>query len=152
MKLSLVLAFAHHPKLLILDEPTSGLDPVVRDDLLDLFLEFVQDEEHAILISTHITSDLEKVADYVTFLHAGKLLLSKPKDELLWQYGILRCGEALFQKLESPEVLAWRKKDYSYDVLVPDREAILRKYPEAVIDQVTMDEILLLYVKGVQGK
>ena len=76
MKLSLVLAFAHHPKLLILDEPTSGLDPVVRDDLLDLFLEFVQDEEHAILISTHITSDLEKVADYVTFLHAGKLLLS----------------------------------------------------------------------------
>ena len=152
MKLSLVLAFAHHPKLLILDEPTSGLDPVVRDDLLDLFLEFVQDEEHAILISTHITSDLEKVADYVTFLHAGKLLLSKPKDELLWQYGILRCGEALFQKLESSEVLAWRKKDYSYDVLVPDREAILRKYPEAVIDQVTMDEILLLYVKGVQGK
>ena len=151
-KLSLVLAFAHHPKLLILDEPTSGLDPVVRDDLLDLFLEFVQDEEHAILISTHITSDLEKVADYVTFLHAGKLLLSKPKDELLWQYGILRCGEALFQKLKSPEVLAWRKKDYSYDVLVPDREAILRKYPEAVIDQVTMDEILLLYVKGVQGK
>lgn len=79
MKLSLVLAFAHHPKLLILDEPTSGLDPVVRDDLLDLFLEFVQDEEHAILISTHITSDLEKVADYVTFLHAGKLLLSKPQ-------------------------------------------------------------------------
>ena len=147
MKLSLVLAFAHHPKLLILDEPTSGLDPVVRDDLLDLFLEFVQDEEHAILISTHITSDLEKVADYVTFLHAGKLLLSKPKDELLWQYGILRCGEALFQKLESSEVLAWRKKDYSYDVLVPDREAILRKYPEAVIDQVTMDEILLLYVR-----
>ena len=92
-------------------------------------------------ISTHITSDLEKVADYVTFLHAGKLLLSKPKDELLWQYGILRCGEALFQKLESPEVLAWRKKDYSYDVLVPDREAILRKYPEAVIDQVTMDAV-----------
>ncbi len=141
-----------NPDIIILDEPTSGLDPVVRDDLLDLFLEFVQDEEHAILISTHITSDLEKVADYVTFLHAGKLLLSKPKDELLWQYGILRCGEALFQKLESPEVLAWRKKDYSYDVLVPDREAILRKYPEAVIDQVTMDEILLLYVKGVQGK
>ena len=134
--------------ILILDEPTSGLDPVVRDDLLDLFLEFVQDEEHAILISTHITSDLEKVADYVTFLHAGKLLLSKPKDELLWQYGILRCGEALFQKLESSEVLAWRKKDYSYDVLVPDREELLRRYPEAVVDRATMDEILLLYVKG----
>ena len=116
------------------------------------FLDFVRDEEHAILISSHITSDLEKIADYVTFLHAGKLLLTKPKDELLWKYGVLRCGEEQFQKLDGSEVLAWQKKDYSYDVLVPDREAILRKYPEAVIDQVTMDEILLLYVKGVQGK
>ena len=121
MKLSLVLAFAHRPKLLILDEPTSGLDPVVRDDLLDLFLDFVRDEEHAILISSHITSDLEKIADYVTFLHAGKLLLTKPKDELLWKYGVLRCGEEQFQKLDGSEVLAWQKKDYSYDVLVPDR-------------------------------
>ena len=152
MKLSLVLAFAHRPKLLILDEPTSGLDPVVRDDLLDLFLEFVRDEEHAILISSHITNDLEKAADYVTFLHAGEMLLSKPKDELLWQYGVLRCGEELFQKLDASEVLAWRKKDYSYDVLVPDREELLRKYPEAVVDRATMDEILLLYVKGAQKK
>lgn len=152
MKLSLVLAFAHRPKLLILDEPTSGLDPVVRDDLLDLFLDFVRDEEHAILISSHITSDLEKIADYVTFLHAGKLLLTKPKDELLWKYGVLRCGEEQFQKLDGSEVLAWQKKDYSYDVLVPDREELLRRYPEAVVDRATMDEILLLYVKGAQKK
>ena len=152
MKLSLVLAFAHRPKLLILDEPTSGLDLVVRDDLLDLFLDFVRDEEHAILISSHITSDLEKIADYVTFLHAGKLLLTKPKDELLWKYGVLRCGEEQFQKLDGSEVLAWQKKDYSYDVLVPDREELLRRYPEAVVDRATMDEILLLYVKGAQKK
>ena len=152
MTLSLVLAFAHRPKLLILDEPTSGLDPVVRDDLLDLFLDFVRDEEHAILISSHITSDLEKIADYVTFLHAGKLLLTKPKDELLWKYGVLRCGEEQFQKLDGSEVLAWQKKDYSYDVLVPDREELLRRYPEAVVDRATMDEILLLYVKGAQKK
>ena len=163
MKLSLVLAFAHRPKLLILDEPTGALDyqtgktilaldPVVRDDLLDLFLDFVRDEEHAILISSHITSDLEKIADYVTFLHAGKLLLTKPKDELLWKYGVLRCGEEQFQKLDGSEVLAWQKKDYSYDVLVPDREELLRRYPEAVVDRATMDEILLLYVKGAQKK
>ena len=88
----------------------------------------------------------EKIADYVTFLHAGKLLLTKPKDELLWKYGVLRCGEEQFQKLDGSEVLAWQKKDYSYDVLVPDREELLRRYPEAVVDRATMDEILLLYI------
>ena len=151
-RVSMARALISNPKLLFLDEPTSGLDPVVRDDLLDLFLDFVRDEEHAILISSHITSDLEKIADYVTFLHAGKLLLTKPKDELLWKYGVLRCGEEQFQKLDGSEVLAWQKKDYSYDVLVPDREELLRRYPEAVVDRATMDEILLLYVKGAQKK
>ena len=148
MKLSLVLAFAHRPKLLLLDEPTSGLDPVVRDDLLDLFLEFVQDEEHAILLSSHITTDLEKVADYITFLHGGKRLLSAPKDTLVYQYGILRCGEALFSALEQSDILAWRKKAYAYDVLVSDRSEMQRRYPDAVVDAATLDEILLLYVKG----
>jgi len=124
----------------------------IQSKILDLIKQIQQKMHLSVIYITHDLGVVAKVADYVTFLHAGKLLLSKPKDELLWQYGILRCGEALFQKLESSEVLAWRKKDYSYDVLVPDREAILRKYPEAVIDQVTMDEILLLYVKGVQGK
>lgn len=151
MKLSIVIAFSHHPKLLLLDEPTGGLDPVVRDDLLDLFLEFVQDEAHSILMSSHITTDLEKVADYVTFLHKGKVLLSKPKDELIYQYGILRCGTALFGKLDSSEMLAWRKRDYEWDVLVSDREAVQRKYRDAVVDRATMDEILLMYVKGTRS-
>lgn len=148
MKLSLAMAFAHHPKLLLLDEPTGGLDPVVRDDLLELFLDFVQDEDHAILLSSHITSDLEKAADYVTFLHEGKVLFSKPKDELIYQYGILRCGKELFETLEPSEMLAWRKKDYAYDVLVADREAVQRKYRDAVVDGATVDEIMVLYVKG----
>ena len=152
MKLSLAAALAHRPRLLVLDEATAGLDPVVRDEILDEFLAFISDEDHAILMSSHITSDLEKIADYVTFLHAGKLLLTKPKDELLWKYGVLRCGEEQFQKLDGSEVLAWQKKDYSYDVLVPDREELLRRYPEAVVDRATMDEILLLYVKGAQKK
>lgn len=148
MKLSLAIAFAHHPKLLLLDEPTGGLDPVVRDDLLELFLDFVQDEEHAILLSSHITSDLEKAADYVTFLHEGKVLFSKSKDELIYQYGILRCGKELFETLEPSEILAWRKKDYAYDVLVADRAAVQRKYRDAVVDAATVDEIMVLYVKG----
>ena len=89
-KLSIAVALSHHPKLLILDEATSGLDPVVREDILDVFWEFVQDERHSILMSSHITSDLEKIADYITFLHQGKLLFCKPKDELRYQYGVLR--------------------------------------------------------------
>ncbi len=89
MKLSIAVAFAHHPHLLILDEATSGLDPIVRDDILDMFLEFVQDEEHSILVSSHITSDLEKVADYIVFMHAGKIIFCMPKDELLEHYAII---------------------------------------------------------------
>lgn len=151
MKLSIITALSHHPKLLLLDEPTGGLDPVVRDDLLDLFLEFVQDEEHSILMSSHITTDLEKIADHVTFLHEGKVLLSKPKDELIYQYGILRCGKATFESIDTSEILAWRKKDYAYDVLVANRETAQRKYRDAVVDRATMDEILLMYVKGARA-
>lgn len=92
MKLAIAAALSHGAKLLLLDEATSGLDPVVRDDILDLFLEFVQEEDHAILVSSHITSDLEKVADYIVFLHQGRVVFCKPKDELRYRYGVLRCG------------------------------------------------------------
>lgn len=97
MKLCIAAALSHKPKLLILDEATSGLDPVMRDDILDVFLEFVQDEEHSILMSSHITTDLEKVADYIVFIHQGKVLFFKTKDELRYNYGIIRCGAALFE-------------------------------------------------------
>ena len=148
VKLCLAVALSHHAKLLILDEATSGLDPVMRDEILDIFLEFVQDEEHSILVSSHITSDLEKVADYITFLHEGKILLSKPKDELIYQYGILRCGQNLFENLEKEDILAYRKMDYQYEILVGDRNAAKRKYPGAVADPATLEEIMLLYIKG----
>ena len=92
MKLSLAAALAHRPQLLILDEATAGLDPVVRDEILDEFLNFICDEDHAILISSHITSDLEKAADYITYLHQGRVVLSQPKDELLDRYGRVGCS------------------------------------------------------------
>ena len=152
MKLCIAVALSHHPKLLILDEATSGLDPVMRDDILDVFLVFVQDEQHSILMSSHITTDLEKIADYITFIHQGKVMFCKTKDELLYRYGIIRCGAALFDAIDKTEVLAYRKCDYQWDVLVADKEKARRKYKSAVVDDASIDDILLLYVKGEQPK
>ncbi len=148
MKLSIAVALAHHPRLLILDEATAGLDPVMRDDMLEVFLDFVQDEDHSILMSSHITTDLERAADYITLLHQGKVLFSKPKDELRYRYGILRCGAEQFAALDPGDVLAWRKEPMQHSVLVADKAAARKKYPEAVVDDATIDDILLIYVKG----
>lgn len=151
-KLCIAAALSHRPKLLILDEATSGLDPVMRDDILDVFLEFVQDEEHSILMSSHITTDLEKVADYITFIHQGRVLFCKTKDELRYKYGIIRCGAALFEQIPREEILAYRKEEYQWSVLVADKEEARRKYRNAVVDDASIDDILLLYVKGEQIK
>lgn len=152
MKLCIAVALSHKPKLLILDEATSGLDPVMRDDILDVFLEFVQDEEHSIMISSHITTDLEKVADNITFIHHGKVLFCKAKDELRYQYGIIRCGAAIFDEIDKSEILAYRKEDYQWNVLVADKEKARRRYKNAVVDDAAIDDILLLYVKGERTK
>ena len=152
MKLCIAVALSHKPKLLILDEATSGLDPVMRDDILDVFLEFVQDANHSIMMSSHISTDLEKVADYITFIHQGKVVFSKRKDELRYHYGIIRCGAAVFNQIDKKEVLAYRKDDYQWNVLVAEKEKAKRKYKNAVVDDATIDDILLLYVKGVQAE
>lgn len=152
VKLCIAVALSHKPKLLILDEATSGLDPVMRDDILDVFLEFVQNENHSIMMSSHITTDLEKVADYITFIHQGKVIFSKKKDDLRYHYGIIRCGAAIFDQIDKQEILAYRKEDYQWNVLVADKEKAKKKYKNAVVDDATIDDILLLYVKGVQTK
>ena len=148
MKLSIAVALAHHPKLLILDEATSGLDPVMRDDILDIFLDFVQDEEHSILVSSHITSDLEKVADYIVFIHKGKIIFAKSKDELLENYGIIKCGREQFEALDEEDQITYRRLDYEWQVLTADRNRAQKKYPKALVIPATIDEIMLLYVKG----
>ena len=91
VKLKIATAISHHPKLLILDEPTSGLDPIARSEILDIFQDFIQNGENSILVSSHITSDLEHIADYITFISDGRILLSKTRDELLDEYGIVHC-------------------------------------------------------------
>jgi len=148
MKLGIAVALSHHPKLLILDEATSGLDPIVRDDILDVLLEFVQDENHSILLSSHITSDLEKVADYITFIHDGRIIFSQDKDKLKYKYGIMRLKASQFEELDKNDILAYRRHDYQIDVLIADREAIQKKHKDAIIDSATIEEIMLMYVKG----
>lgn len=152
MKLAIAVALSHNSKLLILDEATSGLDPVIRDDILDILLDFAQDETHSILISSHITTDLEKIADYIVFIHEGQVVFSKPKDELIEQYGIIKCGAAQFEALDKSDIIVYRKMDYEWQVLVADRAAMKKKYPKTLIDSVSIDEIMLLYVKGERGK
>lgn len=148
MKLAIAAALSHHSRLLILDEATSGLDPVIRDDILDMLLDFVQDEAHSILVSSHITSDLEKIADYIVFIHEGKVIFSKAKDELTEQYGIIKCGAAQFDALDKADIIVYRKRDYEWQVLISDREKMRKKYPKALIVPAAIDELMLLYIKG----
>ena len=148
MKLAIAVALSHHPQLLILDEATSGLDPIMRDEMLDVFLEFVQEESHSILLSSHITSDLEKVADYITFIHNGKLIMTASKNDLVYNYAVMRCKESQFLVLDPSDIIAYRKRDFQIDVLVANGKEAQRKYKGAVVDHVSVDEIMLLLVKG----
>lgn len=148
MKLAVAAALSHHPQLLILDEATSGLDPIMRDDMLDIFLDFVQEENHSILFSSHITSDLEKIADYITFIHNGKLILTATKNELMYNFAVMRCKESQFLELDPGDILSYRKRDFQIDVLVSNGKEAERKYRNAVIDHVSIEEIMLLLVKG----
>lgn len=148
MKLSLSAALAHRPRLLILDEATAGLDPVVRDDILEELLAFVSDEEHAVLLSSHITGDLEKIADYITYLHRGQVILSAPKDDILEQYGQVGCSAAQLSALEPELLTRVRRGEFGCHALVADRAAFQRVHPELSVEPVTLDDIMLFVGKG----
>ena len=152
VKLHLAIALSHHPKLLILDEPTSGLDAVMRDELMDILLEFMQDEEHAILISSHISSDLEKIADIITFLKDGEIIFVQDKDILLYQYGIVHCTKAQFENVDPADYCCFMKRDLSIDLLVKDRVVFLKKYKDYLVDPADLDTMMLLYAKGEMNK
>lgn len=149
-KLEIATAFSHHPSLLILDEPTSGLDPVVRSEVLDLFLEFIQDENHTILFSTHITSDLEHIADYIIFLDDGKIILKENRDTLLEEYGVLKCSEKEWKTIDPKDYVAYKKGKYQYELLVTDQKRMKKKYPNMVVDRISLEELMVLTIKGVK--
>lgn len=147
-KVALAVALSHESELLVLDEATGGLDPVVRSEVLDMFMDFMQDERHAILFSTHITSDLARVADEITFLHQGRVILQRSKDDILQSYGVLKCGQHAFEVLDPLAYVGYRRGAYGYEVLLADRVAYLRTHPDAVIDPATLDDIMLYTLKG----
>ncbi len=148
MKLSISVALSHKAQLLILDEATSGLDPVVRDDILDILLDFVQEENNSILMSSHITSDLEKIADYIVFIHKGKVIFEETKDNLIYNYGIMKCKLKEFNDIEKKDIIRYRKMDYGYEILIKNKKELEKKYPNVIMDNIKIEDIMLMYVKG----
>lgn len=143
MKLSLAVALAHDTKLLILDEATSGMDPVVRESVLDILLEFIQDETHSVLISSHILSDLEKICDYITFIHDGKIILSENKDELMEKYGVLKCSKEQLEDIDEEAIIDIRVNRFGAEALVV-RDSVPQ---DMVVDAATLEEIMVFFAK-----
>ena len=148
MKLSLAAAMSHRSRLLILDEPTSGLDPVVREEILDIFQAFIQDETHSILFSSHITTDLDKIADSVAFMHEGKLLFCRGKDEMLDNMGILRASQRELAALPKDQVARVRKNAFGCEALIQNKRDFIRQHPSRPIDPAHLEDIMLFYIKG----
>ena len=149
MKLKIATAMAHSPKLLILDEPTSGLDPVVRNEILDIFRGYIEKKKkRAILISTHITSDLEHIADYIILIDNGSIVFCKETGEILENYGIVKTSKLEFEKFYRSEYISYKKGKYQYEVLVANKEKFRNKYKNCVIDKPSIEDIMLFYLKG----
>ena len=149
MKLKIATAIPHNPKALILDEPPRGLDPIIRNEILEIFRNYItEDEERSILLSSHITSDLEHIADYIIFIHNGKIIFNLKTSELLENYGIIKCSQKDFSNLKKEDYIKYRKEKYQYEVLVSDKFKIAKKYNFKVIDKPSIDEIMLMFVKG----
>lgn len=152
MKLAILVALSHDTKLLILDEATNGLDPIIREEILDILLDFIQDETHTVLLSSHITSDLEKIADYIVFIKNGTVFLNASKDELIYEYGILKCKKEDFDKIDKEDIITYIKRENIYEILIYNKKEKKNKYKDLNIDKVSLDDIMLMYIKGSDEK
>lgn len=144
MKLQIAAALSHNARLLILDEATSGLDPVVRDEILDIFNEFTRDENHSILISSHIVSDLEKICDYIAFMHNGRLILCEEKDELLNNYSIIQCDENTINQIDKADILSIRKSNYAVTAVIKSN-AVLENM---ISSPISLEDLFVYMIRG----
>lgn len=148
LKLNLAAALSHRPQLLILDEITGALDPVMRSEILKLFLEFIEDEHKSILFSSHIITDLEKIADYITFVNNGHLIFTRVKDELLYEYKIIKCGAAKFQELDKRGIVASLNEEGHVTLLAHGSAPALTQAKNLLIEEPEIEEIMLILTKG----
>lgn len=152
MKLQIAIALSHNAKLLVMDEATTGLDPVVRNEILDIFLEYLQDENNSILMSSHITSDLEKIADSVTFIDRGRILLTGYKDDILESHGLIKCTCEDYSKIDRSDFISARINDFGVSVMVDDIKKAQQKYSGLMVEKADLEEIMLYYVNRQKGE
>lgn len=144
-KAALIISMAYSPELLILDEPTSGLDPVVREEILNIFLDYMQDEKNTILMSSHISSDLEKIADYILYIKDGQIIFIEEKDNIIYNFGLIKCGEEDFHNIKDEDKVLFKKNGNNYMILTKDKYASRKKYPDILIDNMNLDDLMLIY-------
>lgn len=151
MKFSLAVALSHGAELLIMDEPTSGLDPMARSELLEILATLIQDERKSVFFSTHITSDLDKIADFVTFIHHGEIIMSAPKDDILEKYGVVKGANDMLDEETKSLFVGIKTNKFGFEGLVRDKEKAHRHFEErAIIEKPTLEDIMLYTVKGEQ--
>ena len=147
-KLKLLTAISHNPRLLILDEPTAGLDVVARGEILDMLRTYMEDGTRSILISSHISSDLEGLCDDLYMIHGGKVILHEETDVLLNNYALLKVSEAQYRRLERKYLLRVKKESYGYNCLTRHGQFFLENYPDMVVETGSMDNVIMMLVKG----
>ena len=148
MKLQFACVLSYKPELLILDEATNGLDPLFRNEILEVLRDFTEDETHSVLMSSHITSDLDKIADYIAYLHEGKLAFILSNDELQNSYGIIHCKENFFQQLNPQDIVFYKKEDYYYSVLIKNKYEIKKVFYDIDIHPASIEDVMIFYAKG----
>ncbi|MCY6370884.1 ABC transporter ATP-binding protein [Clostridium ganghwense] len=148
MKFSLAIALSHNAELIIMDEPTSGLDPVFRREILDILYSLIQDENKSVFFSTHITTDLEKIADYITFINKGKIIFSEPKDDIMESYGIVKGGLDILNSSTKKEFISIRENSFGFEALTNNVERIKRLFKnEVLIEKPSLEDIMVYSVR-----